>query len=229
MSKNKIRGYIVLAVLAALLSITAFAAPFQRGAVFWLGYGFGMFAVLFQIVVFKLAFSASGDTKSNFYGFPIATTGTTYLVLQLIVSVAEMALSSGMAVWIAVLLNAILLASAVISCIGADIQRDETVRQDENNIQKTSVMKSLIASAAALADLAADGETVKILQKVGEKFRFSDPVSSAATQQLEERMKLKIDGIKQALADGKNDEVRELCSGLLTDLSERNRICAQNK
>jgi len=229
MSNNKIRGYIVLAVLAALLSITAFAAPFNRETVFWLGYGFGIFAIVFQIIVFKLAFSASGDAKSNFYGFPIATIGTTYLVLQLIVTVIEMSVSLDMATWIAVILNAILLAFAIISCIGADIQRDEAARQDEKSHKNTTVMKSLTADITSLADLSDDGRIRKILENAGEKFRFSDPVSSPETESMETELKNQIEKIKTFLIAGKTDEIEEQCKKLLVNLAERNRICALNK
>ena len=155
-----------------------------------------MFAIVFQIAVFKLAFSASGDAKSNFYGFPIATIGTTYLVLQLIVTVIEMAVSTGMAAWIAVVLNAVLLAFVIISCIGADIQRDEAARQDEKYQKNTAVMKSLIADAVGMADLSDDSGIKKILENAGEKFRFSDPVSSPETESMETELKNQIEKIK---------------------------------
>lgn len=229
MSKNKIRGYIVLAVLAALLSIIAFAAPFKRETVFWLGYGFGIFSILFQIIVFNIAFSAAGDPKSNFYGFPIATIGTTYLILQLIVTVIEMAVSTGMAAWIALILNAVLLAFVIISCIGADVQRDEAARQDEKITRDTTLMKSLIADAAALADLSEDSKMKKILQNVGEKFRFSDPLSSPETESIETELKNQTDEIRTLLLAGKADETEGLCKKLLITLAERNRICSLNK
>ena len=90
-------------------------------------------------------------------------------------------------------------------------------------------MKSLIISTATLPELTDNAEMKKLLQNAAEKFRFSDPVSSAATKPIEEGMQKKIVEIQQSLSLGKTDEAKELCTKLLIDLSERNRICLLNK
>ena len=56
MSKNRLRGYITLAVLLAVFSVVAFAAPFSKTAVFWLAYVFGVIAIAYQIYVFQMSF-----------------------------------------------------------------------------------------------------------------------------------------------------------------------------
>ena len=93
MKKNTVRGLIVLAILLVAFIAIAFAVPFARTTVFWLGFGFAILAILFQLYIFKSAASANGDAKSRFYGFPIARIGVYYLVIQFVVSLVEMALA----------------------------------------------------------------------------------------------------------------------------------------
>ena len=73
MKKNTVRGMILLAVVAAVFSLIAFVQPVEKTAVFWIAFGCGLFAVLFQLYIFKISFD--GDAKSRFYGFPFARVG----------------------------------------------------------------------------------------------------------------------------------------------------------
>ena len=90
----------MLAILLAVFCAVAFAVPFARTAVFWLGFGFGIFALLFQLYIFKMA-DANGDARSRFYGFPIVRVGVGYLVIQFIASIIEMALAKLLPAWAA--------------------------------------------------------------------------------------------------------------------------------
>ena len=85
--------------------LIAFAVPFARTTCFWVAYGFGVFAILFQLYIFKTSFAGNGDAKSRFYGFPIARLGIYYLVAQLILSVIEMALAGLIPTWPAIIIN----------------------------------------------------------------------------------------------------------------------------
>ena len=91
MKKNAMRGCTVLAILLAVFCVIAFAVPFARTKGFWLGFGFGLFAILFQLYIFRSAETVNGSAKSRFYGFPVARIGVVYLAAQLAVSLAEIA------------------------------------------------------------------------------------------------------------------------------------------
>ena len=224
------RAYIVLAILLIVFNVVAFAAPFERKDLFWIGYIFATVAVLFQIYILNTSFDSEGRAKHNFYGFPIATIGTIYLVIQLIVSFVEMlGADSKIPDWPIVILNVVILAAAMISCIGADIERIEAVRQEAKTAEGVSLMKSLIISTATLPELTDNAEMKKLLQNAAEKFRFSDPVSSTATAQIEAEMQQQIVEIEQLLSTGKIAEAKELTTKLLVNLSNRNRNCLLNK
>ena len=54
MSKNKVRGYIVLGIIFLVFTVIAFAAPFSMKASFWIANVFGVLAIAYHIYVFKI-------------------------------------------------------------------------------------------------------------------------------------------------------------------------------
>jgi len=229
MKKNTVRGLIVLAILLVAFIAIAFAVPFARTTVFWLGFGFAILAILFQLYIFKSAASANGDAKSRFYGFPIARIGVYYLVIQLVVSLVEMALAKVLPTWVALLINIILAAIAIIGCITVDTMRDEIVQQDGKLKKNVSNMRGLQSISATMVSHCSDEELRVTLQKLANEFRFSDPVSSEETLELEEDMHSQLGNIQQALVDGDTDGAKKMCTKLMGSLVERNRICSVSK
>ena len=228
MKKNAMRGYIILAILLAVFCVIIFAVPFARTAAFWLGFGFGVFALLFQLYIFKTA-DANGDARSRFYGFPIVRVGVYYLVAQLVISIIEMALAKVLPTWVPLIINIILAAAAVIGCITVETMRDEIVQQDVKLKKNVSNMRELQSLSAALVSQCAD-ETLKMtLQKLADEFRYSDPVSSEKTEDLEADMRAQLGDIQQALVDGDTDGAKRLCGKLTGTLAERNRVCSISK
>ena len=229
MSKNGLRGCIVLAIVLAVFSVIAFAAPFSMTAAFWIAFISGVIAIAFQFYVFAVAFSKGEGAKSKFYGFPIARIGVIYLVVQLLVSIAEMCWASKIPAWVVLIINVIIFAVAAIGCIAAETARDVVVGQEAKVKQNISNMRSLQAVSAGLAGQCSDEALKKDLQKLADEFKFSDPVSSNATSALEAELDAQLNGLKNALGNGDYDTAKSLCDKLLNGLSERNRICKLNK
>ena len=229
MSKNGVRGCIVLAILMAVFSVIAFVAPFCMTTTFWVAYICGMIAIAFQFVIFSISFSKGKGARSKFYGFPIARIGVTYLLVQLVLSIIEMALSDKFPAWAAIIINVIVFAIAAIGCIAADVVRNEVVRQDVQVKQDLSNMKTLSAMAAGLPGLCQDEALKKDLQKLADEFKFSDPVSSAATAAMESNLGAQLQQLKNALLSGDYATAKSYCGFLMNGLSERNQVCKLNK
>lgn len=227
--KNSTRSLIIIAIALVVFSVIAFAIPFAHTTAFWVAYGFGALAILFQLYIFKVSFAGDGDTKSRFYGFPIARLGVYYLVAQLIVSVIEMALSKVIPTGVAVAINVLLLALAVVGCITVDAMRDEIIRQDGALKKNVGNMRELQSLSSALVGQCGDEALKPMLQKLADEFRYSDPVSSEKTLELEEDMKVQLGDIQQALVEGDSDGAKKLCGKLMGSLAERNRICSVSK
>lgn len=228
MNKNASKGIMILVILLAVFSVIAFVIPFPKNTVFWIAYACGVFAILFQLYIFRSSFGKA-DARSRFYGFPIARLGIYYLVIQLAVSVVEIALSKFLPTWAVIIINVLILAAALIGCITAETMRDEIAAQDGKLKKSVSNMRELQSLTAALPNQTDNAELKKTLQKVADEFRYSDPLTSDKTNSLEEDMRSQIGDLQQALIDSDVADAKILCSKLLDCLRERNRICAINK
>ena len=229
MTKKTSRGLIILAIVLAVFSLIAFAVPFAHTTLFWVAYGFGVFAILFQLYIFKTSFAGNGDAKSRFYGFPIARLGIYYLIAQLILCVIEFALAGLILVWPAVIVNVLVLAFVLIGCITAETMRDEIVQQDVKLKKNVSTMRELQSMAASMVGQCSDEEMKSIVKKVADELRFSDPVSSEATAELEDEMRSQMQDIQQTIAEGDIEGAKTLCEKIVGNLVERNRICSITK
>jgi hypothetical protein len=229
MRKNEIRGYIILAVIFIVLTVIAFAAPFTKTGVFWIAYLFGIAAIAFQIYIFKISFSGEGDAKSKFYGIPIANVGVIYLIAQIIASLLEMILSSMMPLWVALILDVVIVALAIVGSIAADIMRDEIARQDTGLKKNVENMRSLQSVTASLVGLAMNPDTKKIMQNLADEFKYSDPVSSEQSCDIEAELQAQAGELQKALIDGDDQSGKELANKMLANLKERNRLCALSK
>ena len=228
MTKNTTRGILMLVIVLAVFSVIAFVIPFPKSTVFWIAYICGIFAIFFQLYIFKSSFGKA-DVRSRFYGFPIARLGICYLVIQLVVSIIEIALSKFLPTWVVIIINVLILAVALIGCITTETMRDEIAAQDVKLKKSVSNMRELQSLTASLVNQTGDAELKKSLQKVADEFRYSDPLTSDKTSALEEDMHSQIGDLQQALVDGDVDGAKTLCSKLLDCLRERNRICSINK
>ena len=228
MMKNKARGIITLIVLLAVFSVIAFVIPFPKNTVFWVAYLCGIFAILFQLYILKSAFGRE-DARSRFYGFPIARLGIYYLVIQLIFSIAEISLSKFLPTWVVIIVNVLILAVALIGCITTETMRDEIAKQDAKLKKNVSNMRELQSISSTLVGQCSDEEMKIMLQKLADEFRYSDPLSSEKTEELEADMYSRIGDLQQAITDGDIEGAKSLCGKLIECIRERNRVCSLNK
>ena len=229
MAKNQIRGCIFLVVILAVFSVIAFAVPFAKTSVFWIAYIFAVIAILYQIYVYKVSNIDSIEVKSRFYGFPIAKIGFVYLVIQLLISLLEMVTSAFLPTWVALVINVLPIAFAIIGCIAAESIRDEIVEQDVKLKKNLNNMRNLQSMSVTLIGLCENEDTKRIVQNVADEFKYSDPVSSEQTQNIENELQSQMNEIQKAIVDEDDEAVKVLCKRILVSLAERNRICKLDK
>ena len=232
MSKNRIRFYVSLAIIFAVFSVIAFVVPFEHNAVFWLSYVFAAVAALVQIYSYPKAFDFEGhDVRSKFYGFPLARLTTIYLIAQLALSLLFMILGKFVEIktWIPVVLYAVLLGVFAIGFIAADSMKEEVERQDTVHKARVDTMRALQSKSLFIASQCDDSETKKALNKLAESFRFSDPVSSDALNDIEATLGALVDELQSAVLEKDNAAAQTLCAKVEATLADRNRMCKLNK
>ncbi len=227
--KNLVRSYVILAIVLVLYCALVFVIPFRRGGIFWLSFVFTLVAIAAQFYVVKTSFDRGGSARSKFYGFPIARIGLIYLVIQLVVGFICMGLGRSLPPWAAAVLFIVILGAAAVGIIAAEGIREEVERQDEVLKKNVSNMRALQSKAAAIAAQCEDADARKVLSALADKFRYSDPVSSAATSEAEAGLAALTDELQAAVLDRDAEAAVSLAGKLEAALAERNRLCKLNK
>lgn len=228
MKRSSVKMWMVLAAFLAAYHAVAFLIPFPRGLVFWLSYLFTLAAFAVVTVSLVIAFKKP-DARSRFYGFPIARIGFVYWVTQLAVGIALMALGEAAPWWLAVLVQVLSLAAALVGLVAADTAVQEIYTQEEKIQKSVSLMRMLRSKAGQLAAQCGDTDTAGAVTAFAEELRYSDPVSNAAAADAEAELSALVDELQQAVAEGDTQSARKLCRRASDALAERNRLCKLGK
>ena len=231
LNKKQIRPLIVFAVVFIVYQILAFMLPFVHTGVFWVGYVFGMIAIIVSALIFVLAFGKDDTAKSRFYGFPIERVGLIYFCIQIAFSFLTMALAwiVILPIWPFALVSILLLAAAVLGTVATDITRDEIERQDVQLKKDVSAMRELRSLGNSLVAQCQDADAKTELKSLADMLDYSDPVSNDATVALEAELKTALEEIQQALVENDSESIVPLCKKAEAMLAERNRLCKLNK
>lgn len=122
MKKNSSKGYVILGILFALVSVIAFAVPSAKTAAFGISYAFTVVAFAAQIVIWKSALGRAEPLKSKFLGFPIVHIGIVYLVVQ-VIAFAVFLFIPTLPVWSAVVACAAIAGVFAVCLITSDVGR----------------------------------------------------------------------------------------------------------
>ena len=82
---------------------------------------------------------------------------------------------------------------------------------------------------ASFVGMCQDAGVKKQLQDLADDFKYSDPVSSEATKEMETELKFLINEIQRALVDGDMKSVEGFLVRARAGLAERNRVCKLGK
>ena len=105
------------------------------------------------------------------------------------------------------------------------------MRNSTRTLHKAPVdtMRALQSKSVFIASQCDDSETKKALNKLAESFRFSDPVSSDALNDIEASLNALVDELQSAVLEKDNAAAQTLCAKVEATLAGRNRMCKLNK
>lgn len=218
MKKNSTKGYVILGILFALISIIAFAVPTSKTATFWIAYVFTAAAFAAQIGIWKTALGKEGTLKSKFLGFPLVHIGIVYAVIQVIAFAVFMFVPT-LPTWSAIVVCSIIAGVSAVCMISADAGRNEIERVEAKVQKKVFYIRELQADIELLADNETNADVKTALTQLAEKIRFSDPMSSEQLVDLENKISIKAAELKTASSK------LEIITELNSLLDERNKKC----
>lgn len=221
----------VYGILAFIYLIAFVIIPFPKNAASWISFLFTLASFVLSLGVALYVFGKDDEMTSKIYGFPIFKIAYIYPAVQFVVGVIICIIAAFVAVpyWVALILSLIILGVAAIGVIATDNVRDiiENTEAEVERVTKATKMFNL--NIAALVDLCSDATVKKELEKLAESFRFSDPVSSEATEVVESVIMEKLENLKTDISSATADENIAKIAELKNLLAERNRICKISK
>ncbi len=230
---NKIGKSVAISYsIVLVIHILAFLIiPFDKNAADWTAFAFTNISVICSFLIFGYAFRADDSLISKVYGYPIFRLGIIYMVVQFIISIIIYVVGAFVVVpcWIAVLGSIILLGVASIGVIAADNTRDAIENIDRTTSEATVKMTSFKIDIAGIVDRCSDTIVKKELEKLNEDFKYSDPVSSPATVNIESVITKELDILKIMLVSKTQNEILDKITEIKNILTERNRVCKMSK
>ena len=227
--KQQGKCILILLIAAFAVSAVAFLLPFPKGGVFWVAYIFELIAFVLQIPVFKLAFDNADTLRSKFLGFPVFRVGYLYLAIQTVISIALCILGclDWFPVWAAAAICILVLGCAVACSLTADIAHAAAEHIEAQQTMTTSRMETLRTLSAGLPNMTEDTALRKVLSDLADDFRFSDPVSGAATADIEQELENSLRELSGKLSGG--SVTLEDVQKLRKMLEQRNALCKARK
>lgn len=221
----------VYGILAFIYLIAFIVIPFEKTASSWIIFVFTLISFALSFGVTNYVFGKEGELKSKFYGVPILRIALAYPAVQFVVGVIICTISAIVAVpyWVALVLSIVILGASAIGVIATDNARDiiEDSEAEVERITKTTKIFNLNVSSAV--DICKNAEVKKELEKLAETFRYSDPVSGEATEDIETIIMEKLDSLKININSLSAEDAINSVNELKNLLDERNRICKANK
>ena len=221
MKKNSTKGYVILGILFALISIIAFAVPTVKTATFWIAYVFTAAAFAAQIIIWRTALGKE-TLKSKFLGFPVVHIGIVYTVIQVIAFAVFMFVPT-LPAWSAIVVCSVIAGISAVCMISADAGRNEIERVEAKVQKKVFYIRELQADIELLADNETNADVKKALTQLAEKIRFSDPMNNEQLADLEDKISTKIEELKTTSSQ------LEIITELNSLLDERNKKCKNLK
>ena len=217
MKKNSTKGYVILGILFALVSIIAFAVPTIKTATFWIAYVFTAAAFAAQIIIWNKALGKE-ELKSKFLGFPVVHIGIVYAIIQT-VAFAVFLFVPTLPAWSAIVVCSFIAGVSAVCMISADAGRNEIERVEAKVQKKVFYIRELQTDIELLAGAETDTDTKTALTQLAEKIRFSDPMSNEQLTDLENKISAKVLELKTAA-----NKV-EIITEIISLLNERNKKC----
>ena len=165
--------------------------------------------------------------SGTFYRLPLIRLSYGCLVVTLILAVVAML--AIIPSWVPLALALLILAIYAFAILKAGTAASLVEGVDRKVEAKTAFIKTLTVDASTLMDRAKSEPVKTACKMVFEAVRYSDPMSSEALSDVENRIKTEFDALTDAILADDAEAVKTTADELLTLVQERNSRCKMGK
>lgn len=221
---KKSKWFAISLIVLVVFNVIAFVAPFNKTSTFWIGYGFGIVAIVLEFFVNQKVQNTGKELKSRFYGWPLMIVAFVYLTVQIILSLLFM-IASSIDARIAIIASVLCLAVCLIGLIAGEGAKNIIEQIDLKVKEKEFFIKSLESDLHLLSASCSDAVAKKSIIALADAIRFSDPMSSDLLSDIESEIADGCKTIKVLVEDCQFDLVNQECSRTMNLLAKRNEKC----
>lgn len=142
--------------------------------------------------------------------------------------VAEAA-SAGVPIWIGIVLFVACTAAAAIGLVATTAIRDSVESKLDAQVTDTAAMVQMRSQAETLCKATTDPKISRLVRRVADELKYSDPVSSETTQSYDENLQRMLSDISTAVAKNDATELTQLTTMFQLQLASRNQACKMGK
>ena len=232
MKKSKvlfIAAMLAVAFIAYVVCVFVIFGIEDHNAVFWVSFGFAVAAFLTVTISVCILRMQGLRLRDWIFGFPIIKHGAVYLTLEIAVSIAFIALEKHIPFAVAFIAQFLILCVFLMFAISAFMAKETRQQVHDNVTARTANVKMLRAKSETLVDKCPDEETRRAFVALAEKIRFSDPVSSDALFDIENKISVTLDICADALDENNAETALKYCAKADKLMNERNTLCRTQK
>lgn len=218
---------LIYLILFGVFNLLAFVIFKERTSVFWVSYTFMTIAFLVQFVVTFLSFR-NFEAEALFFNIPLASFSVYYLCAALAVGAVFMIFQKA-GVTLALVLQLLILAAFLVISIISILSRDAVKSIGDNVKKNVTNWKSVLVDVEMLVSVCTDPELKSALLKLADTVKYSDPMSTEAVENVEQRIMVGICELRVHMDNSQTSEALEGCRKLELLLVERNKKLALSK
>ncbi len=230
--KSTIKNLTIFAVVLVIYNVISFAIPFKHTPTFWGAYAFGMIAVLLQLGIVLLAANGAETLRKKVYAFPVFRMGIIYLAVQLGVSLVFTVAANfieNFPGWIIYVISVIVLGVFIILVLLTDTAKEEIIKLEEEEERQTVQVKTFRINIDSIMRRAEDKDLLKLLEKLSDTARYSDPVSCEELYAIESEITDKIGELGTVVKAGDVSYAKDLTEQIIDLFEDRNAQCKAYK
>ena len=236
--KKTFRFYLIAwAILFVIFNVVVIVLPKETTVA---GVTFTKFGGLswITLILFELCFIGhlictwialrQNKLSGTFYRLPLIRLSYACIIVTTVIGCVMMAIPN-LPSWIPLIAALIIMALYAVAVVKAAAAAhivehiDETVRTD------TAFIRNLTAEANTLVTRAKSEKVRAACKKIAEAVRYSDPMSSGALADVENRIHAEFNAFSDAVLSDNADAVNASADTLLSLIAERNQICKAGK
>ena len=220
---------IIWAICFALYNVIVFVVPNENYGTesFWIGYALITASLVGNLVCSFIALNTKSNAKV-FYKIPLIAISIVGIVASTIAGAFVMTVPD-IETWVGVIVSFAILAIVAIVILGAKSTADIIGEIDDIVRTETSFIRGITLDAELLMSSAGNDEIKAEIKKVYEAFRFSDPMSSDALNDIEDRIQNQFNLLQEVVITENTERVSQASKDLLSLIDYRNKKCKITK